>query len=135
MASTLETEDQLSAFQADIQEMVSNGYTNSNIVAELARRGLTTKERTLKRRLHLWGIRRQNGSTGVTIGTITDELAEAVNYIFHHTLLNDDQIAARVLEDYQLHTTGRQVKSIRSLFGWHRRLVGHAQAAQTLETH
>jgi hypothetical protein len=104
-----------SAFQANIQEMVSNGYTN-NIVAELARRGLTTKKRTLKRRLHLWGIRRPNGTPGVTIGGITDEFAEAVYYTFHHTTLNDDQIAARVLEDYKLHTTRRQVKSIRSLF-------------------
>jgi hypothetical protein len=57
MASTLPAEtassaDHFSAFRAEIQDMVSNGYTNSNIVAELARRGLTTKERTLKRRLH-----------------------------------------------------------------------------------
>jgi hypothetical protein len=107
MAETAASADHFSSFQADIQEMVSNGYTNSNIVAELARRGLTTKERTLKRRLHLWGIRRPNGTPGVTIGRIIDELAEAVNYIFHHTTLNDDQIAARVLEDYKLHITGR----------------------------
>jgi hypothetical protein len=94
MASTLPAEtasaDQFSAFQADIQEMVSNGYTNSNIISELARRGLTTKERTLKRRLYLWGIRRPKGTPGVTIGGIIDELAEAVNYIFYHTTLNDD---------------------------------------------
>jgi hypothetical protein len=53
MAETAASTDHFSSFQADIQEMVSNGYTNSNIVTELTRRDLTTKERTLKRRLYL----------------------------------------------------------------------------------
>jgi len=46
----------------------------------------------------------------VRIGGIIDDLAEAVNYLFHHTTLNDDQLAARIISDYHLQTTGRQVK-------------------------
>lgn len=39
------------------------------------------------------------------IGSVSDELVEAVNYLFHYTTLNDTQLAARCLTDYQLHTT------------------------------
>jgi hypothetical protein len=66
--------------------------------------------RTLKRRLAEWGARR-NTST-----PITDELAERVNDLFHHTLLNDRQIAARIREDDSYPTTPRQVLEIRTLF-------------------
>jgi hypothetical protein len=126
-------EEDLAEYQHHIREMVTNGYTNSDIVADLARQGLRVTERTLKRRLQVWGIQRANGMPGVKTGGATDALAEAVNFIFHHTTLNDDAIAARILTDYNLHTTGRQVRSIRSDFGWLRARSGARKAAQTAE--
>jgi len=53
----------------------------------------------------------------VRIGGVSDKLAEAVNYLFHHTTLNDTQLAAHCLTDYQLQTTAQQVRSIQSMFG------------------
>jgi hypothetical protein len=128
-------EDPYSAHQDEIQEMVQHGFTNESIVDELARRGLQTSTASLKRRLRFWGIRRQNGVAGVRTGGITDDLAEAVNYLFHHTTLNDDQLAARIISDYHLQTTGRQVKTIRLLFGWLRRSRGAVSDAQTASTY
>jgi hypothetical protein len=64
---------------------------------------------------------------------VTDALAEAVNFIFHHTTLNDDAIAARILIDYNLYTIGRQVRSIHLDFGWLRARSGARKAAQTAE--
>jgi hypothetical protein len=49
--------------------------------------------RTLERRLAEWGARRN------TSIPITDELAERSNDLFHHALLDDSQIAARIRED------------------------------------
>ena len=69
--------------------------------------------RTLERRLAEWGARR-------TSMPITDELAERVNDPFHHTLLDDSQIAARIREDDGYPTTPRQVREIRTLFNWSR---------------
>ena len=123
MASMQPPRDPYSTHQDEIQEMVQHGFTNAFIVDALARRGLQTSTASLKRRLRLWGIRRPNGVTGVYTD-ITDDLAEAVNYLFHHTTLNDDQLAARIVSDYHLETTGRQVKTIRLLFGWLRRSTG-----------
>jgi hypothetical protein len=127
-------QDSLAEHQHHIQEMVANGYTNSDIVADLARLGVTVTERTLKRRLHFWGIRRANGTPGVKVGGVTDALAEAVNFIFHHTTLNDKQIAARVITDYGLHTTTRQIKSIRLNFGWLHARSGVKKTIQRAET-
>jgi hypothetical protein len=128
-------EDPYSAHQDEIQEMLQHGFTNESIVDALARRGLQTSTASLKRRLRFWGIRRQNGVAGVRTGGITDDLAEAVNYLFHHTTLNDDQLAARIISDYHLQTTGRQVKTIRLLFGWLRRSRGAVSDAQTASTY
>jgi hypothetical protein len=127
-------QDSLAEHQHHIQEMVANSYTNSDIVADLARLGVTVTERTLKRRLQFWGIRRANGAAGVKVGGVTDALAEAVNFIFHYTTLNNKQIAARVMTDYGLHTTAKQVRSIRSDFGWLRARSGAKRAAQRAET-
>ena len=41
---------------------------------------------------------------------------ETVNYLFHHTLLNDAEIATRIINDCGLQTSLQQVRSIRSLF-------------------
>jgi hypothetical protein len=85
----------------------------------LKRKGFETSKASLKRRLQAWGIRREQGVSGVRTG-FSDDLVEAINQIFHHTQLNDNQIAQRVLDDYNLHTTGRPVRTVWSLFGWRR---------------
>ena len=66
---------------------------------------------------------------------MNDQLAEVVNYLFHHTTLNDDAIAARALTDYGLQTTGRQVRTVRTMFGWLRASSGASRAANKAATH
>ena len=46
------------------------------------------------------GVRRN----AVTQVPITDELAERVNYLFHHSLLSDSQIAIKIAEEDGLHS-------------------------------
>jgi len=62
-------------------------------------------------------------------GEVSDALAEAVNNLFHHTLLSDAEIASRIISDYHLQTSARQVKSIRLLSSWLRRSSGTARVA------
>jgi hypothetical protein len=88
--------------------MLNEGCTNPQIVAALNGLGFKTSTRSLKRCLQRWGRRRPAGTPGVQIGAVTDELAEKVNYLFHHTTLNDDSIAARIMSDYGLQTRGRR---------------------------
>ena len=103
--------NEFDTFRATVEELVINGATNDEIVASLGRQGLQTSTRSLKRQLQTWGIRRLSRAP-------TDELAEAVNYLFHHTLLNDVAIAQRIRADYAFFTTAPQVKRIRLMFGW-----------------
>jgi hypothetical protein len=60
----------------------------------------------------------------VRSGTESDVLAEVINYIFHHTTLNNAVIAAQILVDYNLYITARQVKRIRLKAGWLRASSG-----------
>ena len=122
-------------FQHQIEEMVTNGHSNVQIIKALNRLGFHTSEISLKRYLRRSGIRRRRGAPGVNIGGINDQLAEVVNYLFHHTTLNDDAIAARALTDYGLQTTGRQVRTVRTMFGWLRASSGALRAANTAATH
>jgi hypothetical protein len=126
--------DHFSNFRDHIQELIQQqGFTNKEVIADLRSRGFETSLSSLKTRLQAWDIRRDAGVGGVNIGGVSDELAEAVNYIFHHITLNDAQIAARIMTDYHLHITARQVRSIRSNFGWLRARSGAKKAAQTAE--
>jgi len=116
--------------------MLNEGHTNPQIVAALKGLGFKTSTRSLQRCLQKWGRRRPAGTPGIRIGGVTDELAEKVNYLFHHTTLNDDLIAAPIVSDHGLQTTGRQVRTIRSKFGWLRPSTGpsnEAQVAQLLD--
>jgi ActR/RegA family two-component response regulator len=128
-AATAATPEQYEAFRDLIQDLVQQGLTNKAIVAILNdNKGFKTSVRSLQRRLNSRGLSRDTAST------MTDELVEAVNQLFHHTLLNDDAIAARIFDDHGLQTTGRQVRSIRSRFNWLRALTGSAKAARTAAT-
>jgi hypothetical protein len=66
-----------------------------------------------------------------------EEQSTTVNWLFHHTLLNDVAIAKRIRADYTLFTTVRQVKSIRLMFGWlrHREGAGHTAQAEATVSH
>ena len=59
---------------------------------------------------------------------ITDELAERVNYLFHHSLLSDSQIAIKIAEEDGLQSSANQVQEIRLLFGWHRQNLTPTQS-------
>lgn len=118
-------------FRDSIIEMKQQqGLTNEAVLSQLRRQGLYTSSATLRRRLSLWGVRKKAAIP------ITDELAERVNYHFHHSLLNDSQIAARIRTDDGLATTANQVREIRLLFNWrHRHQPGSASSvAQTSTT-
>jgi hypothetical protein len=67
------------------------GFINDEVVTALARRVFQTSTRSLKRRLTSWNIRRERLASEVS-----GALAEAVNYLFHHTLLDDAEIATRI---------------------------------------
>jgi len=54
---------------------------------------------------------------------VSEALISAVNDLFHHTLLNDAQIAARLLEQ-GLQTISWQIKTIRLKSGWQGRSTG-----------
>jgi hypothetical protein len=82
--------------------MLNKGHTNPQIVAALKQLGFKTSMISLKRCLQRWGRRRLAGTPGVRIGGVTDELAEKVNYLFHHITHNDDSIAARTISDHDL---------------------------------
>jgi len=85
-----------------------------------------------KRRLRIWGFRRQSGARG-TNTPVSEALINAVDDLLHHTLLNDTQIAARLLEQ-GLRTTGRQVRSIRQRSGWLQVTSGPDRAARAAVT-
>jgi hypothetical protein len=123
--------DPFDEYKDDIQAMI-NDYTNKEIVQELLQRGFQTSQRSLARRLQIWGFRRQSGARG-TNTPVSEALINAVDDFFHHTLLNDTQIAARLLER-GLQTTGRQVRSIRQRSGWLRVTSGPDRAARAAAT-
>ena len=114
--SAHDPEDRFSEFQYHIDDILNKGHTNPQIVAALKRLGFKTSTRSLQRYLQRWDCRRPANTPGIRIGGVTDELAEKVNYLFHHTTLNDDLITARIISNYHLQTTDRQVRTIRSKF-------------------
>src|SRR5437763_10257269 len=73
--------------QPQIIQLQDQGFTQQQLVDWMTSQGVQYSRATLQRRLHDWG-RRRNAAT-----KITDELAERVNYLFHHSLLSDSQIA------------------------------------------
>jgi hypothetical protein len=123
--------DPLDEHKDDIQAMINN-YTNKEIVQELSQRGFQTSQRSLERRLQIWGFRRQSRASG-TNTPVSEALINAVNDLFHYTLLNDIQIEARLLEQ-GLQITGRQVRSIRQRSDWRRIISGPDRAARVAAT-
>jgi hypothetical protein len=79
------------------------------VIIYLRFNGFETFLSSLKTRLQAWGIGRDAGVAGVKSGGVSNKLAEAVNYIFYYTIFNDAQIAARIITNYYLHTTARQI--------------------------
>ena len=108
MTPRLPPNDAFDAFKEDIRSMIDD-YTNIEIIEELKIKGFHTSLTALKYQLQDWGFRCQSGTRGVR----TEALISAVTDLFHHTLLNDAQIAARLLEQ-GLQTTGRQVRPFAS---------------------
>src|ERR1700728_4094380 len=77
----------LTNFELQIAEMKRDGYTHEEVLSELEEKGVTISRATLKRQLQAWGLSRRRTKVG-----LSDELAERVNWLFHHTLLSDAQI-------------------------------------------
>jgi hypothetical protein len=123
--------DPFDEYKDDIKAMIDD-YSNAEIVQELFTKGFQTSTRSLQRRLQNWGFRRQSGARGTNIGA-SGVLKEAINQLFHSTLLNDNQIGARLTER-GLQTTGRQVKTIRLKSGWQRHSTGAQKAARAAQT-
>ena len=71
-----------SEFQHHIEEMLNEGHTNPQVVAALTRLGFKTSIRSLQRFLKSSGLHRPSGAVGVRVGGVSNELAEAANYLF-----------------------------------------------------
>jgi hypothetical protein len=106
---------QIDDFQLQIIHMKRDGYTHNQVLSWLRDQGVTIGITSLKERLQIWGVRHN------TEVQLSDELAERVNWLFHHTLLSDSQIASKIANEDGLETTENQVQEIRLLFGWERR--------------
>jgi hypothetical protein len=102
-------------FESHLIRLKEDSLTHKYMIDWLASEGITTSLRILERRLRLWGARSK------TRVEISDELAERVNYHFHHSLLSDAQIAAKIAEEDRIESSAHQVQVIRRLFGWQRR--------------
>ena len=72
----------LPEFQHHIEEMLNEGHTNPQIVATLKRLGLKTFIRSLQQFLKSSGFHRPSSAVGLRVGGVSDELAEAINYLF-----------------------------------------------------
>jgi len=92
--------------EPQIIHLKEQGFTHKQVLDWLEEQGFQCTLRTLERRLRAWGVRRRAAAE------ISDELAERVNDLFHHTLLTDTQIAARIAEEDGLQTSASQVKQI-----------------------
>ena len=115
----------LDHFQPPLSRLNEEGLTNKQLLDWL----LEEKEiqctlRSLERRLQQWGVR----CNAMTQVPITDKLAERVNYLFHHSLLSDSQIAIKIAEEDGLQSSANQVQEIRLLFGWHRQNLTPTQS-------
>jgi hypothetical protein len=66
-----------------IQELIQQRGFSNEVIAALHSRGFQTSLSPLKTPLQAWGICRDAGVPGVKTG-VSDELAEAINYLFHH---------------------------------------------------
>jgi len=115
-------------FQTNLTLMKQQGHTSTELLSWLKQHGVTASPRTLDRRLRKWGVRRK------ATAQIDDQLAERVNWLFHHTLLNDSQIANRIIEEDGLITSQNQVKEVRQLFGWRRNQNSDSTSSQQLTT-
>jgi hypothetical protein len=100
--------------RTNLTQMKQQGDTNAQLLDWLKEQGIKASKTTLEGRLRKWGVRRKAAAQ------IDDQLAERVNWLFHHTLLNDTQIASRIIEEDGLTTSSNQVKEVRQLFGWRR---------------
>jgi hypothetical protein len=120
--------DPFDKYKDDIEAIIDT-HINEEIVQELFVKGLQISLASLKRHLQIWGFRRQSGVRGVNTGA-SEVLISAIDDLYHRTLLNDAQIAARLLEE-GLQTTGRQVKAIRLKSGWQRHSGGAQRTART----
>ena len=93
MQANLKTND----FQLQLENLKRDGYTNSRLLSWLHEQGIHTSDQALKRRLQVWGVPSHRRRTEVDLNSVdrADELAERVNYLFHHTLLSSSQIAIK----------------------------------------
>jgi hypothetical protein len=96
------------------------------VLVWLQEQGIYTSITTLKRRLQIWGVHQHSRVQ------LSDELAERVNWLFHHTLLADSQIASRIADEDGLEITKNQVQEIRLLFDWERRNLTPSNVPQQI---
>ena len=66
ISDTADPPNALDSHQQFIAQMIEDGQTDAQIVTALFRRGLQTSERSLRRRLQFWGLRRQQNAMSRT---------------------------------------------------------------------
>ena len=66
ISDTADPPNALDSHQQFIAQMIEDGQTDAQIVTALFRRGLQTSERSLRRHLQFWGLRRQQNAMSRT---------------------------------------------------------------------
>src|SRR5271154_6341218 len=113
-------------WELQIRELLAMQTTQGQILIWLSQQGVAVSERTLRRRLEAWQASR--GTTVRSNDVRFEQLVEAVNHLFHHNPTYSDARIAQRLRGDGLHTTGRQVKTIRLKQGWYRHVDDVAAA-------
>jgi hypothetical protein len=91
-------------FQLQLSDIKRDGYTHNELLSWLQEKGIRTSDKTLRRRLQIWGVSSRRPGTEVDLnsGNPADKLVERVNYLFHYTILSDSQIAIKIAEEDRL---------------------------------
>jgi hypothetical protein len=96
---------------ADLLEMATNNRTQPEMLSWLFEQGVTVSRSTLTRQFTEWrgaGRERMNVQ-----GQNPEDLAQAIQYFFHHhPTYSDLQMAIRIQEEYRLQATANQVQVI-----------------------
>jgi hypothetical protein len=117
-------------FEEDLRTRFGQrSFTVDHAITYLHNFGILVSKRTLERRMAEWGIQRRGRNHALVDEKEYNTLIEQIGYMYHHFRhLNDEQIARRLQEDYNLPTTSSQVRTQRLKHNWRRRAASSADA-------
>jgi hypothetical protein len=138
MSTSEESEElTLSDFEHDLRTRFDvRTFTIDQAVTYLASAGCQTSRRTLQRKMKDWNIKRLGPNRPAVDEQSQVSLIEKIGHMFHYfRYLNDQQIALRLQENYNLPATAYLVQELRLKNGWRRLRRGQANVeARRVET-